>query len=70
VSKHAKTNIAAHSKDRDLKGNPGIETSKGTWATGEDPHAIEADSTVEGDVGNDTTAEGGVDPRQVGRTNK
>ena len=70
MSKHAKTNIGAHGKDRDLKGNPGIGSSKGTWGTGEDPPAIEGDSTVEGDVANDTTPEGGVDPNQMGRTNK
>jgi hypothetical protein len=70
VAKHAKTNIAAHAKDRDLKGNPGIGASKGAWSTGEDPRSIAGDSTVEGDVANDTTPQGGVDPRQVGRTNK
>jgi hypothetical protein len=70
VTKHAKTNIAAHAKDRDLKGNPGIGTSKGTRATGADPRLIEGESTVEGDVGNDTTPEGGIDPRQMGRSNK
>jgi hypothetical protein len=37
---------------------------------GEDPSAIEGDSTVEGDIENDTTPEGGIDPNQVGRTNR
>jgi hypothetical protein len=70
VTKHAKTNIGAHGQDRDLKGNPGIGTSKGTRATGEDPRAIEGESTVGGDVMNDTTPQGGVDPNRRGRTNK
>ena len=70
MTKHAKTNIAAHAKDRDLKANPGIGTSKGSRATGEDPRSIEGESTVKGDVANDTTPEGGIDPRQIGRTNK
>ena len=70
MTKHAKTNIAAHAKDRDLKASPGISTSKGSRATGEDPRSIEGESTVEGDVANDTTPEGGIDPRQIGRTNK
>ena len=38
--------------------------------SGEDPEAILADSTFEGDVENETTREGGVDPGHVGRTNK
>jgi hypothetical protein len=70
VTKHANTNIGLHGKDRDLEGNPGIGTSKGTRATGEDPRLVEGESTVEGDVMNDTTPEGGVDPDQRGRTNK
>jgi hypothetical protein len=31
---------------------------------------IEGDSTVEGDVQNDTKPDGGVDPNQLGRTNR
>ena len=31
---------------------------------------LEGDNTFEGDVKNDTTAQGGVDPNQRGRTNK
>ena len=55
----------------DLDRNPGIGTSKGVHsATGVDPEDLEAQSTVEGDVMNDTTAEGAVDPNQTGRTNK
>jgi hypothetical protein len=56
--------------DADLKGNPGIGAAKGTTIAGEDPDAIAADSTFEGDVENETTREGGVDPSHVGRTNK
>ncbi|HEX8665817.1 MAG TPA: hypothetical protein VF744_17520 [Beijerinckiaceae bacterium] len=70
MTKHAKTNIGAHGQDRDLKGNPGIGTSKGTRATGEDPRAAAGESTVEGDVMNDTTPQGGFDPDRRGRTNK
>ncbi len=54
--------------DADLKGNPGIGSSTGL--TGTDPEIIEADSTFEGDVENETTDEGGVDPKHVGRTNR
>ena len=56
--------------DADLRGNPGIGTSKGTATAGEDVETIEADSTVEGDVMNETTPEGGVDPAHTGRTNR
>ena len=55
----------------DLERNPGIGTSKGVHsATGVDPEDLEADNTVEGDVMNDTTQTGGVNPNQTGRTNK
>jgi hypothetical protein len=56
--------------DADLKGNPGIGSSKGTTMAGEDPDAIAGDSTFEGDVENETTPEGGIDPDRVGRTNQ
>jgi hypothetical protein len=56
--------------DADLKGDPGIGRSKGTTMSGESPRVIEGNSTFEGDVENDTTPEGGVDPNQVGRRNK
>ncbi|ARO53159.1 hypothetical protein B2G69_02670 [Methylorubrum zatmanii] len=64
MSKHLKTDTPS---DADLKGNPGIGQSKGL--TGTDPEAIEGDSTFEGDVENETTPEGGVDPDHRGRTN-
>lgn len=70
MTKHAKTNIADHLRDRDPQRNPGSGSSKGSFATGEDPETIAGESTVEGDVLNDTTPEGGVDPNQRGRTNK
>ena len=66
-SKQPKTRVPT---DADLKGNPGINGSKGTTMAGEAPDTIAADSTFEGDVENETTREGGVDPSHVGRTNK
>ncbi|NNM73533.1 hypothetical protein [Enterovirga aerilata] len=63
---HPKTRIPS---DADLKGNPGIGQSKGTTMAGEDVDIIAGDSTVEGDVENETTPQGGVDPGHVGRTN-
>ena len=67
MSNHPKTRTPS---DADLKGNPGIGESKGTTIAGEDPETIAADSTVEADVENDTNPQGGVDPGQMGRTNK
>ncbi|WP_407520491.1 hypothetical protein [Methylobacterium oryzisoli] len=55
--------------DADLKGNPGIGTSKGMTRSGGDPEDIAGANTFEGDVENDVTREGGVDPNQRGRTN-
>ncbi|MGC5779816.1 hypothetical protein [Methylobacterium sp. NFXW15] len=63
--KHPKTTTPT---DADLKGNPGIGTSKGM--AGADPEELEADSTFEGDVENETTPEGGVDPNHRPRKNK
>ena len=54
----------------DLERNPEIGGSKGAFATGEDPREIEGENTVEGDVENDSRPSGGVDPDQLGRTNK
>ena len=50
--------------------NPGIGSSKGVYGRGTDPAALQAENTDEGDVGNDTTPQGGVNPDQRGRTNK
>jgi hypothetical protein len=66
-SKHLKTDKPS---DADLKGNPGIGASKGSTMSGSDPGVLEGDSTFEGDVENETTREGGVDPDHRGRTNK
>ncbi len=63
-TKHVKTETPS---DADLRGNPGIGTSKGM--TGGDPKDLEADSTFEGDVENETTPEGGVDPNHRPRKN-
>ena len=55
----------------DLKTNPGIGTSKGSKMAGaDDALEVEGVNTEEGDVLNDTTPLGGVDPRQRGRTNR
>lgn len=65
-NKHEKT---LEPSDKDLKQDPGIGRSVGqTGAKGEEP--LEGDNTFEGDVENDTTPTGGVDPDQRGRTNK
>jgi hypothetical protein len=53
----------------DLKRNPGIGQSKGTFMTGLPPDEILGDNTVEGDTDNDTTVTGGVRERQRTRTN-
>ena len=66
TNNHLKTRVPT---DADLNGNPGIGQSKGTTMAGEDVETIEADSTVEGDVENETNREGGVDPGHGGRTN-
>ena len=63
-NKHLKTETPT---DADLKGNPGIGQSKGL--TGADIEDIEADSTVEGDVENETKLDGGIDPDHRPRKN-
>lgn len=65
MSKQPKTTTPT---DADLKGNPGIGQSKGM--TGADIEDIEADSTVEGDVGNETETDGSIDPKNIGRSNR
>ena len=55
----------------DLERDPGIGTSKGTFARDEaGPEEIEGDHTFEGDVMNEGAKGGGVNPNQTGRTNK
>jgi hypothetical protein len=53
----------------DLKRNPGIGQSKGSFMTGISPEEIEGENTVEGDVDNDTTATDGLPERKRERTN-
>ena len=57
------------SANDDLDCNPGIGSSKGTFATGEDPEEIEGDSTSEGDIANQTDRTGAIKPDDWGRTN-
>lgn len=62
-------------RDRDIpspdhhESDPAIGQSKGIGSR-EDLELIEGENTVEGDVENDSTFGGGVDPAQLGRTNK
>ncbi|MEH3145548.1 MAG: hypothetical protein PGN34_09395 [Methylobacterium frigidaeris] len=56
--------------DADLKGNPGIGGGKGMTMSGGDPEELEGENSFEGDVENDTTPEGGIDPNQRARKNK
>ena len=67
MSQHRKTRQPS---DVDLKRNPGIGQSTGIDNTRNTFEDEEGDNTVEGDVLNDTTPQGGVDPNQRGRTNK
>jgi hypothetical protein len=79
ANKHLKTGKPT---DADLAGNPGIGSSKGmgmaggekrargTPMGGADPGEIEGDATFEGDVENETNAQGGVDPAHIGRANR
>lgn len=53
----------------DLEDNPGIGVSLGTTGAEADSLGL-GESTYEGDVMNDTTEAGGIDPSQRGRTNK
>jgi len=54
----------------DEERNPGIGSSKGVFGRGTDPAALQADSTDEGDVANETTRDGAADPKHLGRTNR
>lgn len=56
--------------ESDLKRNPEIGQSGGGFETGDDIALIEGENTVIGDVENDSTPAGGVNPNQLGRTNK
>ena len=63
LSGHTPTTLPAD----DLEQNPGIGSSKGTTMAGEDADLIEGENTVEGDIENDVTPQGGVDPNQRSR---
>jgi hypothetical protein len=63
-SGHTPTTLPAD----DLECDPGIGQSAGTTIAGESPRSIAGETTTEGDVENDTTPEGGVDPDQRGRS--
>ena len=65
-TKHRKTTKPS---DLDLSDDPGIGRSRGIENPPEDEE-LQGENTVEGDVANDTTPQGGVNPRQRGRTNK
>ncbi len=70
TSQHPKTRRPS---DKDLTENPGIGTSKGTTGAGDildENDGLDGDNTFEGDVENDVTPQGGIDPNQTGRTNK
>jgi hypothetical protein len=69
MSKHFKR---ATSTDRDLDNNPQIGGSKGARMAGitaDELEELQGETTFEGDLGNDTNAQGGLDKpiRRVGR---
>ena len=70
MNKHVKNDPNTAGVPSDLERNPGIGASKGSSGRRQDPEDIAGDSTFEGDVENETTPQGGVDPRHHGRTNK
>jgi hypothetical protein len=69
TSKHPRSRPGDAPRD-DLEDSPGIGTTKGVTAGKGDPDLVEGENTFEGDVENDATPQGGIDPRQTGRTNK
>jgi hypothetical protein len=56
----------------DLVDDPAIGASPGTTIAGEDPHILREDgeNTEEGDVANETDANGGLTPLERERTNR
>jgi len=59
-----------HANDLDLKRNPGIgQTTRGLDQEEMIFEDEEGENTVEGDVMNDTEADGSINPRRRGRTN-
>jgi hypothetical protein len=69
TTKHPKTKPGQRQRS-DFDVDPGIGTSTGTTISGEDRRDLEGGSSFEGDVVNQTTREGGVDPNRTGQTNK
>jgi hypothetical protein len=69
TSKHPAPGHAVPPRD-DLESDPGIGAARGTTIAGEDPHILRDDgeNTEEGDVANDTDANGAVTPDSRGRT--
>lgn len=70
TNRHPKTQRPS---DKDLQENPGIGTSKGTIKGGQtldEDESLDGDNTFEGDIENDVTPQGGIDPDQTGRTNR
>lgn len=67
TNKHPKTH---EPNDLDLKGNPGIGTSKGATNARDPDDEVDGENTFAGDVENDVRPDGSVDPNQLGRTNK
>jgi hypothetical protein len=67
-NQHIKTRTPS---DKDLREDPGIGASKGAIKAGDLADEIEdGDNTFRGDVESDVRPSGGIDPNQVGRTNK
>lgn len=67
-NQHIKTKTPS---DKDLREDPGIGASRGTIKAGDLADELEdGDNTFVGDVENDVRPSGGIDPNQVGRTNK
>ena len=67
TNQHPKTHKP---NDLDLKRNPGIgQTTQGVDQEEFTFEDEEGDNTVEGDVMNDTEADGSINPRKRGRTN-
>ncbi|WP_411906870.1 hypothetical protein [Rhizobium mayense] len=69
-NQHPKTR---NPSDKDLRKNPGVGTSKGTIKGGEildEDESLDGDNTFKGDVENDVTSQGGINPKQMGHTNR
>ena len=70
TTKHEQRDARENPLPDDRDSNPGIGQSKGAFRTGDDPADIAGENTMEGDVQNDSTPGGGIDPKQMGRTNE